>query len=89
VRLQQDLERNRCLRRWLAILAAICTCWAMNNGFCAEAADPVLDLLLKKGLITEGEAQKVQAASCPKKLWPQAESIKSKLLNPQRGHKSV
>jgi len=61
VRLQQDLERNRCLRRWLAILAAICTCWAMNNGFCAEAADPILDLLLKKGLITEGEAQKVQA----------------------------
>ena len=32
-----------------------------NSAFCADSQDPLLNLLLQKGILTEDEAKKVQA----------------------------
>ena len=34
---------------------------APSAGSCAEASDPILDLLLQKGIVTDGEVQKARA----------------------------
>ena len=47
--------------RWLSCALLILLTSAIINGFCAEGSDPLLDLLLKKGILTEDEAAKVKA----------------------------
>src|SRR5271154_7334152 len=47
--------------RWLAAIIAICAIGPASRGFCADPSDPILDLMLQKGLITEDEAVKVKA----------------------------
>ena len=44
-----------------AVIASICAALTVSSGFCVESSDPLLDLMLRKGLITEDEAQKVKA----------------------------
>src|SRR5262245_29429064 len=45
---------------WLFCIAGMLLMIALAPGFCAQPPDPLLDLLLKKGFITEDEAAKVQ-----------------------------
>ena len=48
-------------KRWLPVVVASLAVAPALNGFCADPSDPVLNLLLEKGMITENEAAKVQA----------------------------
>ncbi len=55
--------RHGCGRR-LAILTAICAVWPAGRGFCESASgtdDPLLDLFIQKGFVTQAEAEKVKA----------------------------
>jgi hypothetical protein len=45
----------------MAWIAAIVTCWGVNNGLRAQTADPTLELLVRKGIITQEEADKTRA----------------------------
>jgi hypothetical protein len=76
------------VRRWLVVVAVIGTAFAASPGFGADNSDPLLDLLLKKGLITEEEAGKVKteadalrtnAAVMPsgESKWKLSDTIKS------------
>ena len=47
--------------RQLALAAAVCAIQPVNRAFCDGASDPVLTLMLDKGIITEDDASKVQA----------------------------
>jgi hypothetical protein len=96
----QDLDRRnhgvcsrhrspvpRCLHRWLAILCALCAVGPVSRGFCADTTDPILDLLLEKGMITEDEAARVKAeaeaihtneiSQLPQSKWKISDGIKS------------
>jgi Putative porin len=42
-------------------IAAMLAVYASTTGFCAEPPDPLLDLFIKKGFVTEQEAEKVKA----------------------------
>src|SRR5262249_14956770 len=44
----------------LSIVAGMLLVFVLTPGFCAQPPDPLLDLLLKKGFITEDEAAKVK-----------------------------
>jgi hypothetical protein len=47
-------------------MAGICTLMPVSHGFCSDVAaapDPILQLMLDKGMITESEAARVQAES--------------------------
>ncbi len=63
--LQNCFPYTCCLNRLLAILAVISAMVSAGNTFGADTnsipSDPLLDLMLKKGLITEDEAAKVKA----------------------------
>jgi hypothetical protein len=56
-----SLPLTRSLIRWLALMAAICNVGLANRGFCTDLSDPILNLMLQKGLITEEEATRVKA----------------------------
>jgi hypothetical protein len=77
--------------RWLAVLAAGWVASPVSHAVAADNAtpslsDPVLNLLLEKGMITEGEAAKVQAqvdsyhtnaiAELPPEKWKFSKGIK-------------
>ncbi len=51
---------NQLLRRIVCFAAIIAGC-TMTNGWSAEMADPTLELLVKKGIITQEEADKTRA----------------------------
>src|SRR5690242_11877448 len=58
------------LLRWFACLSPVIL--GLNfNGLCAEPSDPILDLLLQKGIVTEAEVQKARA---------EAERIRTNLM---------
>lgn len=80
------------LRNGIALMAAGSVVGSINNAFCADdsapaLSDPVLNLLLEKGMITESEASKVQAqvdanrtneiAQMPPSKWKIASGIQS------------
>ena len=49
---------------WLTGLTGLLTMFAANRGWCADAPDshdPLLDLFIKKGFVTQAEAEKVKA----------------------------
>jgi hypothetical protein len=58
---RHKLRAARSSTRWLAIIATICAIGPADKGFCADPSDPILNLMLQKGLITEDEAAKVKA----------------------------
>jgi hypothetical protein len=78
---------TRCLRRWLAIICALFAVGPVSRGFCADTTDPILDLLLEKGMITEDEAARVKAeaeaihtneiSQLPQSKWQISDGIKS------------
>ena len=69
---RRKLRAARNSTRWLAIIATICAIGPASRGFCADPSDPILDLMLQKGLITEDEATKVKA---------EAEAIRSNTVS--------
>lgn len=72
------------IKRWViggaGALAAVA---AVSNGTCAETPDPLLDMLIKKGILTEQEAHEVQAeaqtnaVALPASKWRLSDSIKN------------
>ncbi len=49
---------------WLTGLTGLLTVFAVSRGWCADAPDshdPLLDLFIKKGFVTQAEAEKVKA----------------------------
>src|SRR5258708_2689747 len=56
----QSATRNT-WRRWLCVASALSVAWANTKGFGAETSDPLLDLFIKKGYVTQAEAAKVKA----------------------------
>src|SRR5215831_24354 len=54
-------SRARCrilFLRWALPLIAGCS---LSIGFCADTKDPLLDLMIQKGMVTQEEADKVRA----------------------------
>src|SRR6267143_1270543 len=47
--------------KFLCTFAAILSFCVVNHAACAEVSDPTLDLLVKKGIITQDEAAKAKA----------------------------
>jgi hypothetical protein len=64
--------------RWWAVLAAICAIYPASKTLGAETSDPVLSLMLEKGMITESEAVKVQAQVDARRTNPAAQFPESK-----------
>ena len=63
--------------RWLAVIAATCALYPAHKTLGADApgaisSDPVLNLMLEKGMITESEATKVQAQVDARRTNPAA-----------------
>ena len=55
-------KKSRRLNRWIVGGAgALAAAAAVTRGSCADASDPLLDLLIKKGVLTEQEAKDIQA----------------------------
>ena len=56
---------------------------AVSAGMCADASDPLLDVLIKKGILTEKEASDIKAeaetnaVAMPASKWKLSDSIKS------------
>lgn len=75
------------LSQWLTLFAVALASGISNKGFCGDNSDPVLDLLLEKGMITESEAAKVkatldarntnQAPKMPDTIWKIGKGIKN------------
>ena len=57
----QDQSSRNGLKNWLPLAVATLAVLPAGNAFCDNPPDPVLNLLLEKGMITESEAAKVQA----------------------------
>jgi Putative porin len=67
--------------------AAIATGFCASTGRCDDAGDPLLDLLIKKGIVTQDEAAKIKAESeaartnaaniLPESKWKISQGIKS------------
>ena len=77
-------KKTRKLNRWITGGAgALVAAAAVNTGTCATAPDPLLDALIKKGVLTESEAKDIQsemntnAAAMPAAKWKISDSIKS------------
>jgi len=74
-------------RKWIISAATALTLGALNSGYGATDSDPVLDLLLQKGMITEAEAAKVKSQldarqtnappQFPKTKWEISDGIKN------------
>ena len=75
-------KRHR-LNRWLLGSAGVLTAAAVTNGVCADASDPLLDMLIKKGVLTEQEAREIKAEAETNAVptaaskWKISDSIKS------------
>jgi hypothetical protein len=73
-------------KRWLVVLIMLCLAGAQRQVCAADTSDAVLDLLLQKGIITEGEAAKIKAQAAanatnpppqmPESKWKLGEDIK-------------
>ena len=85
-----DANLSRCgnkLGRWLVVAAAIWILCPASKALGADTSDPVLSLMLEKGMITETEAAKVQAqvdarrtnpvAVFPESKWKISSAIKN------------
>ena len=77
-------KKSRRLSRWIISGAgALVAAAAVKSGHCATVSDPLLDALIKKGILTESEAQNIQdevktnAPIIPPSRWKMADSIKS------------
>ena len=65
--------------RWLAfIIITVCALIPVSKAFCTEEPDPVIGLMLEKGMITENEATKVQAQLDARRTNPVAQFPESK-----------
>jgi hypothetical protein len=56
--------KARCRAAWLAGIVVMATVGAVTRGLCANASDsddPLLDLFIQKGFVTQQEAEKVKA----------------------------
>jgi Putative porin len=72
---------------WLLIFGTICLLGPTSRGFSEDTSDPILDLMLEKGMITEAEAAKVKAeaeairtneiSQLPESKWKIGDGIKS------------
>src|SRR6185436_17044995 len=49
------------IERWFSAVISVFLMSAVMGGVCGESSDPLLDLLLKKGILTQEEAAKVKA----------------------------
>jgi hypothetical protein len=78
------------LRRWLTVLAAMLAAWPVGRALASDPADPIINLFLQKGFITENEASKAKAEieeirtnqsqempHVPESKWKISEGIKS------------
>jgi hypothetical protein len=95
-----DHKTNRCrvsagsLRQRIAWRSCLCCAVAAglsalsaSKGWCDDSADPLLDLLIKKGIVTQDEAAKIKAESeaahtnaaniLPESKWKISKGIKS------------
>ena len=93
-----DCHRRPCSKRVsgarranlrLAAAAAIFAFWPAEQAYCSDPSDPILNLFLQKGFITEAEASKAKAEidamrtnqfempAAPQSKWKINESIKS------------
>ncbi|HZV36354.1 MAG TPA: putative porin [Verrucomicrobiae bacterium] len=72
---------NRFLPKKKTLLAGLLiSAMAMGKAFCADNPDPVLDLLLQKGIITDAEAAKVKAELNEKRTNEMAQMPASKWM---------
>jgi len=78
------MARNKRLNKWIAGGAGVLAAATMANRLQAQTSDPLLDALIKKGILTEKEAQDIKAeaqtnmmSSMPASKWKIADSIKS------------
>src|ERR1035438_10482393 len=59
---RQNKQRGiKVLSRWIAGCIPLLLAAAVIRGVCAEASDPLLDLMIQKGMLTQEEAAKVKA----------------------------
>jgi hypothetical protein len=59
---RQNKRRGiKVLNRWLAGCITLLLAVAVTRGGCAETSDPLLDLMIQKGMLTQEEAAKVKA----------------------------
>ncbi len=55
-------RKSKRLNQWIVGSAgALATAAVVSSGLCADASDPLLDMLIKKGLLTEQEARDIKA----------------------------
>ena len=77
-------KKQRRLNKWIIGGAgAVAAMAAVGNGLCADASDPLLDALIKKGILTEQEARDIKteaqtnAVPMSASKWKLSDSIKS------------
>jgi len=76
-------KRPKRWTRWIAAGAGVLTATTLTNARCAEPSDPLLDMLIKKGILTEQEAREIQAeaqtnaAPAAPSKWHLSNSIKN------------
>jgi len=88
----EELYPVRAMRRWNSWLcrgAAALLVAAAGNAWCAESSDPLLDLLIQKGILSADEAKKVRAeaeeirsnnppaVALPESKWKISKAIKN------------
>src|SRR5260370_33306233 len=49
------------VRGWSVVCGLVLMAAAATKGFCADSFDPLLEVMIKNGLITEEQAEKVKA----------------------------
>jgi hypothetical protein len=80
-------NKNGWLNKGVVGGAGLLAAMAMTQGAHAQSSDPLLDLMIKKGMVTEAEAQKVKAeldasrsnnltAAAPASKWKLSDGIK-------------
>ena len=77
-------KKPKRLNRWIIGGAgAVAAMAAVTNGLCADASDPLLDMLIKKGILTEQEATDIKTEAGTNTVpisaskWKLSDSIKS------------
>jgi len=71
-------SQNPSVTRWLTIVIAVWAISPVSKAFCTEEPDPVIGLMLEKGMITEREATNVQAQLDARRANPPAQFPESK-----------
>jgi Putative porin len=77
---------KKTLNEWIVGSLGVLAATLMTNGACAQTSDPLINLMIKKGILTEQEAEQVKAESqtsetnrpaFPESKWKIDDAIKS------------